>query len=616
MSTSERKTAEKKTYGLPPNLQGSGKSPVWKHFAFEKVDQQDGKASNQIKFVDLTKAVCQICFNPLSYDSATTSLSRHLRVIHKVTIEDEQLKLSFPQASLDNEHPRAKEITRAITNMIATDLLPFNFVEHEGFRDLMRLLEPREVFPSFLSLEQLTDHDRLLDIRYVVPCRTTFSGKYLPELYIQVRDFMKQMLKSVSRLAITADCWTSRGQDAFIAISGHFVTQDWRLVEVQLDTVTFPERHTGVNVQEKIHAALESLCPSAEVTVLVTDSGSNMISAANVGDFNRIACFGHELQLCVNRALEQDESVQRLLKKCRGLVGHFRHSNTASTELERRAKNDDKKATSLVADVCTRWNSTFDMLKRISELICYANEILRQKKATELCLDSAEITMVDRLVVILGAVAEATPFLSGSSYPTLSMVYPVTFTIVAAMVEQEKHQRSKLGPVIIREIESRFHQTINHDMAVATLLDPRFKRLKWLPAAHPWRATIQEPLLKVLAAHAPVHVAKKQKTEIVTDHFSRMFDNEDLDGTEMDSYMSAPPPHGSTEVLDWWKVQAERYPTLAAVARTALAVPATSVPVERFFSQGGNIVTNKRAALSPERVAMLMFVGSNIKHVK
>ncbi|KAF0746104.1 Uncharacterized protein FWK35_00023769 [Aphis craccivora] len=42
-----------------------------------------------------------------------------------------------------------------------------------------------------------------------------------------------------------------------------------------------------------------------------------------------------------------------------------------------------------------------------------------------------------------------------------------------------------------------------------------------------------------------------------------------------------------------------------------MRIPATSVSVERCFSTAGNVVTRKRASLSPENVKLLVFLHQN-----
>jgi len=42
-----------------------------------------------------------------------------------------------------------------------------------------------------------------------------------------------------------------------------------------------------------------------------------------------------------------------------------------------------------------------------------------------------------------------------------------------------------------------------------------------------------------------------------------------------------------------------------------MAITATSVSAERCFSTAGNIVTRKRASLSPENINLLVFLHQN-----
>ena len=56
------------------------------------------------------------------------------------------------------------------------------------------------------------------------------------------------------------------------------------------------------------------------------------------------------------------------------------------------------------------------------------------------------------------------------------------------------------------------------------------------------------------------------------------------------------------EPLPWWKSECVWYPVLAKVAKKILYLCVTSVPSERVFSCGGNIVCDSRTCLKPQRV--------------
>ncbi len=65
--------------------------------------------------------------------------------------------------------------------------------------------------------------------------------------------------------------------------------------------------------------------------------------------------------------------------------------------------------------------------------------------------------------------------------------------------------------------------------------------------------------------------------------------------------------------LEWWAKKEPIFPTVAQVAKSVLAIPASSVPSERIFSLAGMIVTKKRSQLSPENVDLLIFLNKNLK---
>ena len=63
------------------------------------------------------------------------------------------------------------------------------------------------------------------------------------------------------------------------------------------------------------------------------------------------------------------QSMQRLLAKCRYLVGHFKHSALATKGLIKKQKTlGFKKPLRVVQEVATRWNSTFYVMQRLVQL--------------------------------------------------------------------------------------------------------------------------------------------------------------------------------------------------------------------------------------------------------
>ena len=82
---------------------------------------------------------------------------------------------------------------------------------------------------------------------------------------------------------------------------------------------------------------------------------------------------------------------------------------------------------------------------------------------------------------------------------------------------------------------------------------------------------------------------------------------------EIGQYLTHPQLDISGDPLEWWKSESFRYCILAKLARKYLCLCATNVPSERVFSCGGNVVTDKRTCLKPERVDSLVFLAQNLK---
>ncbi|KAL6204216.1 hypothetical protein ACLB2K_021484 [Fragaria x ananassa] len=58
--------------------------------------------------------------------------------------------------------------------------------------------------------------------------------------------------------------------------------------------------------------------------------------------------------------------------------------------------------------------------------------------------------------------------------------------------------------------------------------------------------------------------------------------------------------------LGWWKTNHTLYDVLSLMAHDLLSVPASTVPSEAVFSDGGRVVSEKRAALSPNTIEALV----------
>jgi hypothetical protein len=79
---------------------------------------------------------------------------------------------------------------------------------------------------------------------------------------------------------------------------------------------------------------------------------------------------------------------------------------------------------------------------------------------------------------------------------------------------------------------------------------------------------------------------------------------------ELDRYISEKPANRDMDVLSWWNAHQTQFPRLASMARDYLAIPATSVPSERLFSAGKNMIQDNRSRLVPKTIRMVQCLRS------
>lgn len=93
--------------------------------------------------------------------------------------------------------------------------------------------------------------------------------------------------------------------------------------------------------------------------------------------------------------------------------------------------------------------------------------------------------------------------------------------------------------------------------------------------------------------------------------------NESNEQTEFDKYLLLPKidPTEENNPLYWWKQQKSNFPIICTLAKKYLAIPASSVPSERLFSDAGNHVNPKRNRLDPYLLHQLLFLKRNLDYV-
>ena len=168
-------------------------------------------------------------------------------------------------------------------------------------------------------------------------------------------------------------------------------------------------------------------------------------------------------------------------------------------------------------------------------------------------------------------------------------------------------------------------------LLLAAVLDPRFKALKFISSAD--KARIYEDLqiaaseVKVEEEPPSQHDDEASPLPPKRQKWQELFDYTESGGSsdgssprdtsytieqEVAQYRAEKQIEQGCDPLAWWKLNCHRFKVLSQLARKFFSVPATSVPSERLFSAAGNIVSAKRASLTPQNVECLVFLNKNL----
>ena len=519
-----------------------------------------------------------------------------------------QLTLTESIASTRKYHRdsnRCKKLDDALVGMIVTDLQPISIVEDTGFLRYTSLLDPR----------------------YEVPSRRTISRRLLPEKYEVVKKALKQKLQKLSPISLTTDIWSSRQAFSYCCLTAHAISEQWTLESYVLETFNFNTDHTAQHIQSELTRVINEW-GSPTITCCVTDNASNMLAGIAEAGWNHLPCFAHTLNLVVQDSLKLDPTMSELQIKCKDIVSHFHRSTKSSEKLRSVQEQLKMPQLKLVQDVVTRWNSTYLMLERIASQHEAITTTLCLLDKTQMCLSTDEKDVILQSLTLLQPFLQATENISGEKYVSISMIIPLTQLLLRSC---SAGPNIPLCQNLIQELNKRFSRIEQrYTMAVATLLDPRFKKIAFADTsavdqavrrlqgevkamiddeAHqaPWNPDLQQSNNDQPTV-AGLWVAFDEKVAEATSHRSggtdafievkRYFEERNIDRKE--------------DPLQWWKENGARFPHLMIMAKKYLAIPGSSVPSERLFSKAGELISEKRSQLKPKNVDTILFLNKNL----
>ncbi|XP_071083855.1 E3 SUMO-protein ligase ZBED1-like [Haliotis cracherodii] len=416
----------------------------------------------------------------------------------------------------------------------------------------------------------------------------------MPKLYENTKREVLKRIESASSVAITTDGWTSSATESYVTITAHFVSEEWQMENPVLQTRPLHESHTGTNLANVLTSALTEWKIDRFGNIAIsTDNASNIVSAVKQSpSLNpHIRCFAHTINLASQRAMQVSQ-MARILGRVRRVVSFFHRSSQAASVLRTKQLLLELPCHTLIQDVSTRWNSSYDMLERYLEqqaaiFATLTVKDVRKNVDSLVTLSDEDVGCEEDATRVLNPLKTITTIMCIEKTPTVSLILPLKELILKAMavVESDSVLIKSVKAAITKDLKDRYT-----DPDVNQFLQETEVRVK----VEPDEALHAEPESPPLPALPSVS-------------------DTDRDGKSESGPESHEPDEPyciplTANPLEWWKGNECRFPKLALLVRHYLEVPATSVPSERVFSTAGDIVSGQRASLSPDNVDVLVFL--------
>ena len=247
------------------------------------------------------------------------------------------------------------------------------------------------------------------------------------------------------------------------ALTLHWICKRWSLHSVVAGVELLDESHTAKFLKQTLQETLERWNLGDKVFAVITDGAANMLASVELAKDDDLVeesmrCVCHTMQCMVTKALEE-KACDSLLNKCRKLVTSIRSSQNMMDDLKKRkagileelkadpqANLEDERfrscrlsliqevcwlffififfiyfplTSALRMQVCTRWSSTYMMLKRLLELrehVTFVISRAKDQKMRDKALTPQEWKDVQQLVLLLGPFAEAVRHWEGQHY--------------------------------------------------------------------------------------------------------------------------------------------------------------------------------------------------------
>jgi len=460
-----------------------------------------------------------------------------------------------------------------------------------------------------------------------------------------------------------------------VAITCHFVDDNFNLIEALLDFSEVDGQHTGIHLAEIVLKVLNEYDIVEKLYCITSDNASNNLTMVKElsrrmddehgidWDYekNHIPCLAHIINIAVDHflksikadSLSSDQDGNTVsneykfsvsLKKTRGIAKAIRSSPQRWKAFQAICETYNIKPLKIYIDVPTRWNSVHRMLERVIYLRKAVHRFVEDhEELEEYALHDKEWDLMELLCGFLYPFKKCTDILQATLKPEIDRVfwcYNHLFNLIDDFKDTLRGRQARRQPwssELLKALETMeemlkkyYTQTEKPTVYVdAVILNPRvklamFKREEWSEEdaetyARQSKQRFEDMYdgLSIDAGYSQDSVlGRKRKADEIEDDDYEQFLNDQLEAeskNEFDKYLALPREPHMKCALDWWRLHWRQFPHLARMVRDVFSVPPTGSGVEREFSISGRVATWQRNRLHASTIRACMLYKNYLR---
>lgn len=633
------------------------RSLVWEHFTIEPVP---GEKACQ-------RACCNLCNATFAYSSGTkiagtSHLKRHITLGSCPTIKNQNRKSALPLAGGVTDNDGEGTVERPSKRRYRyTGFANATFDQDRSSSYLAKLIILHDYPLHIVQQPAFTAFTESLQPRFRVAGVDTMEE----EVYAVYRKEKHNLLQALStmagRISLTIGLWTTSQTLGYVSLAGQFVDTEWKVHRRMLNFRMVSSPHSENALSEAISSCLTdwSMKEKLFTITLDNDCSSHDIYSANLRDYlsNKenlvlkgqlfvVRCYANILNAVAHDVIA---SIHGVIYNIRESIKFIKGSNAREVRFAEIALQLEIPGTkTLCLDITTEWNTTYLMLLAALD---YSQAFTTMETCDDNYNESPSAEdwkKVDAACYYLKFLYDSAHSIMAAANPTSNLFFHEAWKLQLELSNAIAHEDPVFSS-IAKEMHERFDKywkDCNLVLAIAVVMDPRFKmklvefsysKIYGMEAAkyvkvvddaihEIYKEYVAQPLTLTPAyveqgeANKNVHASQNNNTVTLPSAGDGLLDFDKYlseiavsqpSKSELEQYLeeALTPRIQDFEILDWWKLNTLKFPTLSKMARDILAIPMSMVSrgssIFSAATTGSRMLDDYRSSLRPETVEAL-----------